>query len=78
MFDSSMKLDRISCNDQFPQGPKSINRLAGILLDFRKNAVAFMDLWLLYRHYFINFVFTSKLVRSLRCLWFSGNDDEYS
>ena len=73
LFDSSARYHDVSLNDELLKGPDRCNSLLGILLMFRRQAVAVtMDV----EEMFYNFKVTSDHRDFLRFLWHADNDPE--
>ena len=73
VFDSSARYHDVSLNDVLLKGPDLCNSLLGILLRFRREAVAVtMDV----EQMFYNFKVTTDHRDFLRFLWHAGNDPE--
>ena len=71
VFDASAKFDGIALNDVLLQGPDFINNLVGVLLRFRKNAVAVSaDI----QQMFYSFLVEEKDRDFLRFFWYADND----
>lgn len=71
VFDSSAKFDDTSLNDVMLCGPDLTNNLVGVLLRFRKDAVAVVaDI----EQMFIGFIVSEEHRNYLRFLWHRNND----
>ena len=71
VFDCAAQFKGISLNDAIHQGPNFLNNLAGVLIRFRKEAVAVVgDIKLMFHQCFV----LPKDRRFLRFLWWPGGD----